>query len=135
MLKYDHKKFQLNSFRTGFISNNKLFGKLNIFFNCASQSPDRFKIKIYNQIYESKKFNLILLPVDLNGYEPGDNYEIYHYYENILETKFTICEKLNNDHIFFKNFGIPTVNFENYIFDEKLNFIKKTFNIDEFINV
>lgn len=132
---YDHNKYQLNSLRTGFITNNKLFGKFSIFFNCASQAPDQYKIKTYNQLYDCNNYNLILLPINLNGYEPGDDYEIYHYYENILQTKITICEKLTNDHKFFKDFGLPTINFENYIFDKKLNFIKKTSNINEFINV
>jgi glutathione peroxidase-family protein len=132
---YDYKKYQLNSLRTGFITENKLFGKINIFFNCASQCPDIFKIKIYNKLFNSKNYNLILLPINLNGHEPGDDYEIYHYYENILETKFTICEKLEVNHIFFNDFGIPNINFENYIFDQKLNFIKKTQNISEFVDV
>jgi len=75
------------------------------------------------------------MPVDLNGGEPGDNYDIYQYYENVLAVKFPVLEKIDTGHIFFKDFGIPTNNFTNYVFDSKLKFIKKTNNIEEAINV
>jgi hypothetical protein len=132
---YDCKKYKLNSYRTGFINNNKLYNKINIFFNCSSQSSDIDNIEYYNSLYKSGHYNLILLPLDLNGKESGDNYEIYQYYENILKTEFIICEKLYFDHIFFKDFGSPIINFTNYTFDQKLKFIKKTNDIKEAINV
>lgn len=132
---YDYKKYQLNSLRTGFITNNRLYNKISIFFNCASQSADIDKIQNYNQLYKTGLYNLILLPVDLNGCETGDNYDIYQYYENILKVKFSVCEKIDKNHIFFKDFIAPTENFTNYIFDNKLRFLKKTNNLEEIINV
>ena len=132
---YDHRKYQLNSLRTGFITNNRLYNKMSIFFNCASQSVYRDKIQYYNQLYETGLYNLILIPFDLDGSESGDNYDIYQYYENILEVKFNVCEKIDIDHVFFKDFTAPTENFTNYIFDGKLRFLKKTNNLKEIINV
>jgi len=132
---YDYKKYQLNSLRTGFITGNRLYNKINVFFNCASQSNDIGKIKDYNSLYETGLYNFILLPVNLNGGEQGDNYDVYQHYENILEVKFSVCEKIDIEHIFFKDFGIPTTNFTNYTFDQKLKFIKKTNDIKEAINV
>ena len=132
---YDHRKYQLNSLRLGFVTNNRLYGRTSIFFNCASQYTDIDKIKIYNQLHDTGLYNLILLPVDINGKEPGDNYDIYQYYENMLGVRFSVCEKITADHIFFKDFSAPTENFTNYIFDPKLKFIKKTNNIQEAIHV
>ena len=132
---YDHRKYQLNSLRTGFITNNRLYNKMSIFFNCASQSVDIDKIQDYNQLYKTGLYNLILLPFDLDQCESGDNYDIYQYYENILEVKFNVCEKIDTDHVFFKDFIAPTENFTNYIFDSKLRFLKKTNNLREIINV
>ena len=132
---YDYRKYQLNSLRLGFVTNNRLYGQTSIFFNCASQSTDIDKIKIYNQLHDTGLYNLILLPVDINGKEPGDNYDIYQYYENMLGVRFSVCEKITADHIFFKDFSAPTENFTNYIFDPTLKFIKKTNNIQEAVHV
>ena len=132
---YDYRKYQLNSLRLGFVTNNRLYGRTSIFFNCASQSTDIDKIEIYNQLHDTGLYNLILLPVDINGKEPGDNYDIYQYYENMLGVRFSVCEKITADHIFFKDFSAPTENFTNYIFDPKLKFIKKTNNIQQAVHV
>ena len=132
---YDHKKYQLNSLRTGFITSNKLYTRESIFFNCASQSKEANRINRYNELYETGLYNLILLPLDLYGEEPGDDYDIYQYYENVLGVRFPICEKLSQDHIFFKDFSAPSENFTNYVFDKKLKFVMRTTDIEEAINV
>jgi hypothetical protein len=132
---YDHRKYQLNSLRLGFITNNRLYDKKNIFFNCASQSRDVNKINRYNELYETGLYNLILLPLNLFGGEPGDDYDIYQYYENVLRVHFSVCEKITADHVFFKDFSPPTENFTNYVFDKKLKFIMRTNNLEVAINV
>ena len=75
------------------------------------------------------------LPCNLSGNETGDNYEIYFYHENKLKNEFHVNEKIDRQHPFFKDFGIPLENFTNYIFDSKLNFIKKTKNFSEVLDV
>lgn len=132
---YDHKKYRLNSLRLGFITNDRLYNKISIFFNCASQHSDIDKIQQYNHLHDTGLYNLIILPFNINDCEPGDNYDIYQYYENMLGVKFSVCEKIDKDHVFFKDFTAPTENFTNYIFDKKLKFIKKTNNLKEIINV
>ena len=132
---YDHRKYQLNSLRLGFITNDRLYNKISIFFNCASQSLNIDKIQEYNRLFETGLYNLVLLPLNLNGCEPGDNYDIYQHYENNLGVKFSVCEKIVTDHAFFKDFTEPTENFTNYIFDKKLKFIKKTNNLKEITDV
>lgn len=132
---YDHKKYQLNSLRLGFITNNRLYNKITVFFNCASQCSDIDKIQEYNRLYDTGLYNLVLLPFNINNCEPGDNYDIYQYYENMLGIKFSVCEKIDKHHVFFKDFTEPTKNFTNYIFDKKLKFVKKTNNLKEIIDV
>ena len=132
---YDHRKYQLNSLRLGFITNDRLYNKISIFFNCASQSSDIDKIREYNRLFETGLYNLVLLPLDLNGCEFGDNYDIYQYYENMLGVRFSVCEKIDKEHKFFKDFTKPTENFTNYMFDKKLKFIKKINNLKEITDV
>ena len=132
---YDYKKYQLNSLRLGLVTCNRLHGRKSIFFNCASQSTDIDKIKIYNQLHETGLYNFILLPVDINGKEPGDNYDIYQYYENMLGVCFPVCEKITMDHVFFKDFSAPTENYTNYVFDKTWKFIIKTNDIEKAIHV
>ena len=132
---YDYKKYQLNSLRLGFITSDRLYNKKSIFFNCASQSKETNRINRYNELYETGSYNLILLPFNLNNEEPGDDYDIYQYYENVLGVRFPVCEKLAQDHIFFKDFSAPTENFTNYVFDKKLKFVVRTTDIEEAVNV
>ena len=132
---YDHRKYQLNSLRLGLVTCDRLLGRKSIFFNCASQCKEIDRIDRYNQLYETNLYNLILLPVNLLSQEPGDNYDIYQYYENMLGVSFTVCEKINVDHLFFKDFSAPTENFTNYVFDEKLKFQIITKDIQKAIHV
>ena len=132
---YDHRKYQLNSLRLGMVTNNRLHGKTSVFFNCASQCAQIDKIKKYNALYETGHYNFIALPYNINNEEPGDNYDIYQYFENVLGVRFPVCEKLHNNHVFFRDFSLPTENFTNYIFDKKLKFIIKTKELGEVIHV
>ena len=132
---YDHRKYQLNSLRSGLITRDKLCGKKSIFFICASQSDNVDRIKTYNRLYETGLYNMILLPVNIDNREPGDNYDIYQYYENILGVSFTVCEKIDIDHLFFQDFSAPSEKFTNYVFDYQIKFIKKTNDIQEAIHV
>jgi hypothetical protein len=113
----------LNSFRHGLITRDKLYGRPTIFFNCETQHESIDKIKHYQDLHKQGTYNIICIPVDLNGKESGDNYEIYFYHENTLKSYFHVNEKLDLFHDFFKDFGTPTTNFTNWNFDSKLNFI------------
>lgn len=128
---FDHKKYQLNSLRLGLITNSRLYNKITVFFNCASQCSDIGKIKEYNHFYDTGLYNFVLLPLNINDCEPGDNYDIYQHYENMLKVRFPVCEKIDMDHQFFKDFSEPTENFTNYLFDKKLKFVKKTNDLKE----
>lgn len=132
---FDYKIYQLNSYRHGLITNNKLYGRPTVFFNCETQDSSISKLDQYKTLYEKSTHNVICLPYDLSGKESGDNYEIYFYHENKLKTKFHVNEKLDKDHLFFRSFGIPLQNFTNYIFDGKLQFVKKTTAFEEVLNV
>jgi glutathione peroxidase-family protein len=79
-------------------------------------------IKKYNQ----QDINVIAIPFDNNGSEPGDDYEVVAHYENILGIKSYVTEKINSSHRFFKDFGEPTTDFTEYHFDNKTKFVRKT---------
>ena len=128
-MKYDYKKYQLNSYRHGLITQNKLYGRPSIFFNCETQHNSISKIQKYQKL-RNQDYNIICLPLDLTGHESGDNYEIYFYHENVLGTVFHVNEKLTETHLFFKDFGSPSANFCNWYFDDKLNFIKKSTELE-----
>jgi|TARA_R110000822_G_scaffold1406_2_gene6456 hypothetical protein len=77
------------------------------------------------ELYDSKEVNLVAIPFDNNGSEPGDDYEIVAHYENILGINFYVTEKINASHQFFKDFGAPTSDFAEYHFDDKTKFVRK----------
>ena len=134
-MKYDYKRYQLNSYRHGLITQDKLFGRPTIFFNCETQHESITKLNDYHDLHSRHTHNIICLPVDLTGNETGDNYEIYFYHENNLGSKFHINEKLNIEHLFFKDFGVPATNFTNYIFDDNLNFVSRVDTLTGVVNV
>lgn len=123
---YSSKYYQLNSLRLGTIHEDNIYGKPTIFLAMASQTNEaKNVVEKYIKFDTDKKFNMVAIPFDHEGSEPGDNYEIYTYYENVLGIKFYVTEKLPIDHVFFKNFGIPEKNFTEYHFDSKTKFIGK----------
>ena len=132
---FDYKKYQLNSYRQGLITYNKLFGRPTVLFNCESQHSSIDNIEKYKTLYKKFTHNIICLPFDLSGNETGDNYEIYFYHENKLKTDFYVVEKLGKWHPFFNDFGVPSENFTNYIFDSKLHFIKESTDFNEVLDV
>ena len=120
---FDYTKYELNSYRHGLITGDKLYGRKTIFFNCETQHESIYKIKHYQDLHKQDTHNIICIPIDLNGKESGDNYEIYFYHENILKSRFHINEKLTLAHAFFQDFGAPKKNFTNWNFDSHLNFV------------
>lgn len=125
---YKSKTYQLNSLRLGLIHEDNIYGKPTIFSVIGSHTKNVLpKIEHYKKLHDDGTKNIIALPVNINGSEPGDNYEIYSYYENFLGIKFYVTEKLSTDHIFFKHFGEPKM-FSEYHFNEKTKFVSK---IDE----
>jgi hypothetical protein len=123
---YKSRIYQLNSLRLGLITEDNIFGKPTIFIAMGSQTPEVTKLaKRYQDLYKENNVNLVAIPFDNDGTEPGDNYEIYTYYENVLGFKFYVTEKISDDHIFFTDFGTPNKNFTEYHFDKKTKFIEK----------
>jgi len=122
---YKSKIYQLNSLRLGLIHEDNIYGKPTIFSVIGSQTENVLpKIEYLKKLHDNGTKNIIVLPVDINGSEPGDNYEIYSYYENFLDIKFYVTEKLSTDHIFFKHFGEPKM-FSQYYFNDKTAFVRK----------
>jgi len=126
---YKSRTYQLNSLRLGLVHEDNIYGKPTVFVAMGSQTPDaKAKIKKYLQLNENGENNLIAIPYDINGCEPGDDYEIYSYYENFLKIKFYVTCKIDADHIFFQHFGVPTANFTEYHFAKDTKFIGKFIN-------
>ena len=122
---YKSKIYQLNSLRLGLIHEDNIYGKPTIFFTIGSQDVNA-KQKVQKYIDLNKQsHNCIAIPFDINNLEPGDNYDIISFYENVLGIKFYVTEKINQIHMFFKNFGLPTQNFTEYHFDAKTKFVEK----------
>lgn len=123
---YKSKIYKLNSLRLGLVDEDQLYGKPTIFLAMGSQSKDVLShVEFYKDMFEKAKTNLIAIPFDNNGTEPGDNYEIYSHYENILGIKFHVTEKADKNHKFFQDFGAPTNDFTEYRFDDKTRFVAK----------
>lgn len=122
---YKSIKYQLNSLRLGLVHEDNIYGKPTIFLAMGSQSPDmQPHIDYYKDLYAKKEQNIIIIPFDNNGTEPGDDYEIVAHYENILGIKFYVTEKIDSTHLFFKDFGVPVNDFTEYHFDAKTKFMK-----------
>ena len=118
--------YQLNSLRLGLVHEDNIYGKPTIFLVMGSQSSDiKSHMEHCKELYDSKEVNLVAIPFDNDGSEPGDDYEIVAHYENILSIKFYVTEKINASHQFFKDFGAPTSDFAEYHFDDKTKFVRK----------
>jgi len=118
--------YQLNSLRLGLIHEDNIYGKPTIFLVMGSQSSDiKLHMENYKELSDSKDVDLVAIPFDNNGTEPGDNYEIVAHYENILGIKFYVTEKIDASHQFFKDFGVPESDFTEYHFDDKNKFVRK----------
>jgi len=123
---YKSKIYQLNSLRLGLVHEDNIYGKPAIFLAMGSQSPDvDAHIDHYKDLYTKGEQNIIVIPFDNNGTEPGDDHEIVAHYENVLGVKFYVTEKIDASHQFFKDFGVPINDFTEYHFDNKTKFVKK----------
>ncbi len=118
--------YQLNSLRLGLVHEDNIYGQPTVFLVMGSQSADiESHLKRCNHLLDQKGINLIAVPFNNNGSEPGDNYEIVAHYENVLNIKFYVTEKIDTSHKFFEDFGVPTGDFTEYHFDAKTKFIEK----------
>ena len=126
---YKSMTYQLNSLRLGLIHEDNIYGKPTIFLAMGSQSSEtKSRITHYKKLYDEGKYNVVIIPFDHDGTEPGDNYEIYSYYENVLGVEFYVTEKLEPTHVFFADFGSPRSNFTEYHFDNKNKFMEMRAN-------
>ena len=124
---YKSRNYQLNSLRLGLIHEDNIYGKPTIFLAMGSQSLDtEAHVDHYKDLHQKGEHNIIAIPFDNNGTEPGDDYEIVTHYENILGIEFYVTEKLEASHQFFKDFGVPTNDFTEYHFDAKTKFLRKS---------
>ena len=124
---YKSRNYQLNSLRLGLIHEDNIYGKPTIFLAMGSQSPDtKAHMDYYKDLHDKNECNLIAIPFDNNGTEPGDDYEIVAYYENVLGIKFYVTEKAEASHNFFEDFGVPTDDLTEYHFDAKTKFLRKS---------
>ena len=117
--------YQLNSLRLGLVHEDNIYGKPTVFIAMGSQSPNIKDHMEQCQKMLNADVNLVAIPFDNNGTEPGDDYEIVAHYENVLGIKFYVTEKIDSSHKFFKDFGIPTSDYTEYHFDDKTKFVKK----------
>lgn len=123
---YKSIKYQLTSLRLGLIHEDNIYGKPTIFVAMGSQSLDaKPHVDYYLDLFKKNEHNIIAIPFDNNGTEPGDDYEIVAHYENILGIKFYVTEKIDSTHQFFKDFGVPVNDFAEYHFDYKTRFVRK----------
>ena len=123
---YKSRIYQLNSLRLGLVHEDNIYGKPTIFLVMGSQLSDIKSHMEHCNNLNKKDVNLVAIPFDNNGSEPGDDYEIVAHYENILGIKFYVTEKIDASHQFFKDFGVPTSDFTEYRFDERTKFVGKT---------
>jgi len=123
---YKSMIYQLNSLRLGLVHENNIYGKPTIFIAMGSQSPDvKSQIDYIKGLFEKNTHNIIAIPFDNNGTEPGDDYEIVAHYENILGINSYVTEKIDATHKFFEDFGVPVKDFTEYHFDDKIKFVRK----------
>ena len=116
----------MNSLRLGLVHEDNIYGKPTIFLAMGSQSPEvKERMSYYNDLLAENQHYIIAIPFDNNGTEPGDDYEIVAYYENILGFKSYVVEKIDVTHKFFKDFGVPVNDFTEYHFDAKTRFVRK----------
>jgi hypothetical protein len=108
------------------VHEDNIYGKPTIFLAMGSQSPDaKPHVDYYKDLQQKGEYNIIAIPFDNDGSEPGDDYEIVAHYENILGISFYVTEKIDASHQFFKDFGAPTNDFTEYHFDDKTKFLRK----------
>jgi hypothetical protein len=108
------------------VHEDNIYGKPTIFVAMGSQSPDaKPHIDYYKDLLEKNTHNIIAIPFDNNGTEPGDDYEIVSHYENILGFNSYVTEKIDATHKFFEDFGTPVNDFTEYHFDDKTRFVRK----------
>jgi hypothetical protein len=87
---YKSRNYQLNSLRLGLIHEDNIYGKPTIFLAMGSQSPDtKHTCRLLQRpCIQRGEHNIIAIPFDNNGTEPGDDYEIVAHYENMLGINF-----------------------------------------------
>lgn len=122
---YKSMIYQLNSLRMGLVHEDNIYGKPTVFIAMGSQSHNiKYHMETIKK-FSQRDINVIAIPFDNNGTEPGDDYEIVAHYENILGFRSYVTEKINATHKFFEDFGMPVNDFTEYHFDDKTRFVRK----------
>ena len=109
----------------GLVHEDNIYGKPTVFIAMGSQSHNiKYHMETIKK-FSPRDINVIAIPFDNNGTEPGDDYEIVAHYENILGFRSYVTEKINATHKFFEDFGMPVNDFTEYHFDDKTQFVRK----------
>ena len=109
----------------GLVHEDNIYGKPTVFIAMGSQSHNiKYHMETIKK-FSQRDINVIAIPFDNNGTEPGDDYEIVAHYENILGFRSYVTEKINATHKFFEDFGMPVNDFTEYHFDDKTQFVRK----------
>jgi len=61
----------------------------------------------------------------ISSYTPYNDEEIIKHYKDKFGVTFPVLAKADLEHPFFKTFGMPTWNFNKYLFDYQHNFVKQ----------
>ena len=119
-------ELRLESLTLGLLSSDRYFKKPIIIFNSASLCGFTKQLISLQKIYESGKAVPIALPTNEFGQqEPGDDIEISQYYQNKYGVSFPIAKKTNLSHPIFEKYGVPTWNFNKYLFNENHIFVDR----------
>jgi glutathione peroxidase len=114
---------------TGFITNGVITkGKPKpiLVFNSASLCGFTEQLSQFEELFQSGKATPIAIPTnDFGQQEPGNDEEIIKHYKDKFGVTFPVLAKADLEHPFFKTFGMPTWNFNKYLFDYQHNFVKQ----------
>ena len=119
-------ELNLESLKDGLLFSDRFYKKPVVIFNSASQCGFTKQFADFQKMYETGNIVPIALPTnEFGGQEPGDNYELLQYCRTNYDVSFPVCKKTDLNHIIFKKFGMPTWNFNKYLFDKDHNFVAK----------
>lgn len=122
----------LETLHEGLLSSDRYHDKPVVIFNSASQCGYTDQFGQFQELFEQGKVIPIALPTnDFGAQDPGDNYEICQFAKKKYQVTFPICTKTNLDHRLFKKYGLPSWNFNKYVFDKNHKFVIRLESRDE----
>jgi len=93
-------------------------------FNSASQCGYTKQLAEFEELYQTGKITPIAIPTNEFGQqEPNADDRICDLYKENYGVTFPVLLKTDLQHPFFKTFGMPTWNFNKWLFDAEHNFV------------